>query len=72
MNQLLEQLDKWVNFTDPNNKQTRPVGLTIHWSVSGKEWRVGYGHPRNFSEKHWGRGATVELALQDKLNKLNL
>lgn len=69
MEKLLEELDKWVNFTDPQTKTTRQVGLTIYYSPSRKRWEVGYG--RKSQEKHVGIGQTVEEALQDKLNKLN-
>jgi hypothetical protein len=69
MKELMDQLDNWVNFTDPVNKQMRRVGLTIHFSPSSERWEVSYGRQRS-SSKHTGYGKTVEEALQDKLNKI--
>lgn len=71
MKELIEQLDNWVNFTDPANKQTRRVGLTIHFSPSKERWEVGYGRKENRA-KHTGYGQSIEEALQDKLNKIEL
>jgi len=70
MQELIEQLDRWVNFTDPGNKQTRKVGLTIHYSPTADRWEVTYGRSKS-SLKHTGFGATIEEALQDKINKSN-
>lgn len=67
---LVEELDIWVNFTDPANKQTRRSGLTIHYSPTKEKWTVMYGLNKS-KVKHIGFGDTIEEALQDKLNKLN-
>lgn len=71
MRELIEQLDRWVNFTDQGNKQVRKVGLTIHYSPTADRWEVNYGRGRS-SSKHTGYGQTIEEALQDKLNKNEL
>lgn len=66
---LVEQLDKWVNFTDQETKQIRKVGLSIRYSTTKNKWFVCYGKKQQ--EKHSGIGDTIEEALKNKIDKLN-
>jgi hemolysin activation/secretion protein len=68
INELVNELDLWVNFTNPDNKQTRQAGLTIHYSPSEKKWTVQYGLNKA-SYKNRCYGNTIEEALQARLDK---
>lgn len=75
--QLLEQLELWVNFTNHETKQTFKAGLRIVYSTTSQKWIVGYDRRMNEAKfnnhpEHFGVGSTVAEALQDKINKENL
>lgn len=74
LEQLIDELDKWVNFSNPTKDGkavTHQAGLIIRYSTSKGKWVCNYS-AHNTNPKHTGFGDTPIEAVQDKLNKLDM
>ncbi len=73
IDELVKDLEIWINGENLIQGEVEKIGLTIHYSPFMNKWVIGYGRATGKkaekSPNFYGIGDTIEEAIQDKINK---